>query len=188
VSKIIFFMHFTHNFSLVTLKVFLHYQIWTKVYVSFCSENMRRVKKSGIVEGNLKYIKKRFGQLFSSNHLLTYILTIGRETAEDLWPVSTLPQASTLQMNCSENSKQIVPEIKLCGLVPKVYIHVSVSDIYISTIGPQTQYSKIGLIFLNILILAVVHSKDDIISFTNFRYCAWTCSCLKWCLKLYHTV
>jgi hypothetical protein len=31
------------------------------VYVSFCSEHMRRVKKSGIVEGNLKYIKKRFG-------------------------------------------------------------------------------------------------------------------------------
>jgi hypothetical protein len=32
----------------------------------------------------------------------------------------------------------------LCGLVPNSYIHVSVSDLYIPTIGPQTQYSKIG--------------------------------------------
>jgi len=100
-------------------------------------------------------------------YLAVIILTIGRETAEDLWPVSTLPQASSLQMNCTENSKQIVPENKLCGRVPIFYFHVSVSDIYISTIGPQTQFSKTGLIFLNILILAVVHSKDDIISFTN---------------------
>jgi hypothetical protein len=34
--------------------------------------------------------------------------------------------------------------MKLRGLVPSFYIHVSVSDLYIPTIGPQTQYSKIG--------------------------------------------
>jgi hypothetical protein len=34
----------------------------------------------------------------------------------------------------------IFPEMKLRGLVP----HVSVSDLYIPTIGPQTQYSKKG--------------------------------------------
>jgi hypothetical protein len=33
--------------------------------------------------------------------------------------------------------------MKLCGLVPNFYIHVSVSDLYIPTIGPQTQYSQI---------------------------------------------
>ncbi len=34
--------------------------------------------------------------------------------------------------------------MKLRGLVPNFYIHVSVSDLYIPTIGSQTQYSKIG--------------------------------------------
>ncbi len=34
--------------------------------------------------------------------------------------------------------------MKLHGLVPNFYIRVSVSDLYILTIGPQTQYSKIG--------------------------------------------
>jgi hypothetical protein len=34
--------------------------------------------------------------------------------------------------------------MKLRGLVPNFYIHVSVSDLYISLISPQTQYSKIG--------------------------------------------
>jgi hypothetical protein len=50
----------------------------------------------------------------------------------------------TLQMHYTENSKQIFPEIKLRGLVPNFYIHVSVSNLYIPTIGPQMQYSKIG--------------------------------------------
>ncbi len=35
-----------------------------------------------------------------------------------------------------------IPEMKLYGLVPNFYIHVSVSDLYIPTIGPQTQYSE----------------------------------------------
>jgi hypothetical protein len=34
------------------------------------------------------------------------------------------------------NSKHIVPEMKLRGLVSNFYIHVSVSDLYIPTIGP----------------------------------------------------
>jgi hypothetical protein len=34
--------------------------------------------------------------------------------------------------------------MKLRGLVPNFYIHVSLSDLNIPTIGPQTQYSKIG--------------------------------------------
>ncbi len=43
---------------------------------------------------------------------------------------------STLQRHCTENSKQIFPEMKLPGLVPNSYIHASVSDLYIPTIGP----------------------------------------------------
>ncbi len=38
--------------------------------------------------------------------------------------------------HCTENSKQIVPEMKQGDLIPNFYIHVSVSDLYISTIGP----------------------------------------------------
>ncbi len=49
-----------------------------------------------------------------------------------------------LQVHCTENSKQIFQEMKLRGLVSNFYIHVSVSDLYIPTIGPQTQYRKIG--------------------------------------------
>jgi hypothetical protein len=37
-------------------------------------------------------------------------------------------------LHCTENSKQIFPEIKLRGLVSNFYIHVSVSDT--PTIGP----------------------------------------------------
>jgi hypothetical protein len=40
-----------------------------------------------------------------------------------------------LYIHCSENSKPILPEMKLCGLVPNFYIHVSGSDLYIPTIG-----------------------------------------------------
>ncbi len=48
-------------------------------------------------------------------------------------------------MHCTENSKQIFPEMKLRGLVASFYIHVSVSEFfYIPPISPQTQYSKIG--------------------------------------------
>jgi hypothetical protein len=50
----------------------------------------------------------------------------------------------SLQMHCTENSKQIFPEMQPRGLVPNLYSHVSVSDLYIPMIGLQTQYSKIG--------------------------------------------
>ncbi len=50
----------------------------------------------------------------------------------------------TMQMHCAENLNQIFPEMKLRGLSPNFYIHVSVSDLYILPIGPQTQYSVIG--------------------------------------------
>jgi hypothetical protein len=40
-----------------------------------------------------------------------------------------------LQRHCTENWKQIFPEMKLRGLVPNSYIHVSLSHLYIPTIG-----------------------------------------------------
>ncbi len=45
-----------------------------------------------------------------------------------------LSTAKTL--HCSKNFKQIFPDMKLRGLVPNSYIHVSVSDLYIPTIDP----------------------------------------------------
>ena len=38
---------------------------------------------------------------------------------------------NTLQRHYTENSKQIFPEMKLSGLVPNSYIHVSSSNLYI---------------------------------------------------------
>jgi hypothetical protein len=38
--------------------------------------------------------------------------------------------------HCTKNSKQIFPEIKMCGFVPNFCIHVSGSHLYIPTIGP----------------------------------------------------
>ncbi len=40
-----------------------------------------------------------------------------------------------LKKNNTENSKQIFPEKELRRLSPNFHIHVSVSDLYISTIG-----------------------------------------------------
>jgi hypothetical protein len=42
---------------------------------------------------------------------------------------------NTLQRHYTENSKQIFPEMKLCGLVPNSDIHVSSSNLYIPMIS-----------------------------------------------------
>jgi hypothetical protein len=59
-----------------------------------------------------------------------------------LFALSKTSGENARQMHCSENLKQIFPEMKLRGL-PVFHIQVSVSDLYIATIGPQTQCSKI---------------------------------------------
>ncbi len=43
-----------------------------------------------------------------------------------------------------KSSKQIFPEMKLRGLVPILYIHVRIWELFIPTIGPQMQYRKIA--------------------------------------------
>jgi hypothetical protein len=42
---------------------------------------------------------------------------------------------TALQRHNTENSKQIFPEKELRGFNPSFHIHVSVSDLYITTIG-----------------------------------------------------
>jgi hypothetical protein len=43
--------------------------------------------------------------------------------------------STALGRHYTENSKQVFPEMKLRGLIPSFYIYVSVSDLYIPTIG-----------------------------------------------------
>jgi hypothetical protein len=38
-------------------------------------------------------------------------------------------------MHCTENPIYVFPEMKLSGLVPNSYIHVSMSDLYIARVG-----------------------------------------------------
>ncbi len=38
-------------------------------------------------------------------------------------------------INCDENPIYVFPEAELCGLSPNFHIHVSMSDLYILTIG-----------------------------------------------------
>ncbi len=43
--------------------------------------------------------------------------------------------ASVFLPHCNENPIYVFPEMKLRGLVPNSYIHVSVSDVHIPRIG-----------------------------------------------------
>jgi hypothetical protein len=55
------------------------------------------------------------------------------------WEGVGLEVGGALQMHCTENSKQIFPELKLRGLAHNFYIQVSERFIYsIPTIGPPT--------------------------------------------------
>ncbi len=40
------------------------------------------------------------------------------------------------RIHCTQHPVYVMPEKKLHGLVPNSYIHVSVNDLYIPTIGP----------------------------------------------------
>jgi hypothetical protein len=53
-------------------------------------------------------------------------------------------------MHCAEKSKHIIPEMNLRGLVPYFFISESVSYLYIPSIGPQMQYSKISELIVEI--------------------------------------
>ncbi len=50
-----------------------------------------------------------------------------------------------VQPHCAENLKHIFPEMKLRILLPNFYIHVSVSDLYISTIMGRSQKHECGM-------------------------------------------
>ncbi len=56
-------------------------------------------------------------------------------------------QIFSLYPHCKEDAIYVFPEMKLLGLVPISYIHVSVSDLYILTIGPPIllRYMNVGI-------------------------------------------
>jgi hypothetical protein len=50
---------------------------------------------------------------------------------------------NTCYLHRTENLKHKFPEMKLRGLIPNLYIHVSVSYLYIPMIGPQQTHRLI---------------------------------------------
>jgi hypothetical protein len=59
---------------------------------------------------------------------------LARRYSHELLTIKSL-YVYTLQRHNTENSKLIFPEKELRGHSPNSYIHVSVSDLYIPTIG-----------------------------------------------------
>jgi hypothetical protein len=82
--------------------------------------------------------------------------------------------------------------MKLGGFVPNFNIHASVSDLYIPTIGLQTQYSKIGGRILEIY-KCINWEQSHTVSFlvifvSNFRYHAVLGSFGELILKVQHVI
>ena len=48
------------------------------------------------------------------------------------WQLEAEEEEEDITLHCTENSKQIFPEMNLRGLVPNYYIHVSESDLYMN--------------------------------------------------------
>jgi hypothetical protein len=57
---------------------------------------------------------------------------------------------NTLQRQNAENLKQIFPEKEYRGLSPNFHIHVSMSELYISTMGLPVLLEKICRLILRI--------------------------------------
>jgi hypothetical protein len=62
--------------------------------------------------------------------------------------VSTIFHVVSTDLHCTENSKQLFPEMKLRAavrsLISNFCIHVSVSDLYIPTIGRSAYFAVLG--------------------------------------------
>jgi hypothetical protein len=61
----------------------------------------------------------------------------GANTSGRLDPTGNREQQLKGWSHCNENPIQVFSEKELCGLIPSLHIHVSVSDLYIPRIGPH---------------------------------------------------
>ncbi len=63
----------------------------------------------------------------------------GQGGGQDTWRTCkcNLSHIYTCTLHCKENLKHTFPELKLRGLAPNLYINVTVTSLYIPTIGPQ---------------------------------------------------
>jgi hypothetical protein len=81
----------------------------------------------------------------------------GEQERTDWWGANVLEEKNGrerrerggLALHCTENLINVFPVMKLCGLVPNSYLHVSVSDLYIPRIGlriwlPQNRQTDPG--------------------------------------------
>jgi hypothetical protein len=93
------------------------------------------------LKGLLRYIFVRGSKnLLDKIKFCCYVSVVFREITLEYFtecnPCFLIQKQRAPGLHCMENSKQIFPEMKLHGLVPNFYIHVSVCDLYFPTIGP----------------------------------------------------
>jgi len=86
---------------------------------------------------------------FTVHYTILYKYVFGNFVLLDSYKIRKLAEKARANLQFAANAlyrkfEKIFPEVKLCGFLPNFYIHVSVSDLYIPTIGPQPQYSKKG--------------------------------------------
>jgi hypothetical protein len=68
--------------------------------------------------------------------LMFLMLLVSKKGLIFLWKNDLEPRPGVRTPHCTENSKQIFPDMKLRGLLPNFCFHESVSDFYIPMIGP----------------------------------------------------
>jgi hypothetical protein len=79
----------------------------------------------------VSYVVLRKGDLFR----LHYFLNTASSAAPQILMCRTMLHGIALQRQSTEISKQILPEKEYWGLSPNFHIHVSVTDLYVPTIG-----------------------------------------------------
>jgi hypothetical protein len=97
-----------------------------KEYINFVSQKMVSVSPSSFLCDDMQL--SYYGQLWSTFNLLT----------------------AALQRQNVKNLKQIFPEKEYRGLSPNIHIHVSVSELYIPTMGLPVLLEEIYRLILGI--------------------------------------
>ena len=85
----------------------------------------------------------------------------GRWLTQHFWPIySLIKSAPAYRIHCNENPIYVFPFWESCGLSPNFHIHVSVSYLYITRIGPHISCSRIGRSVVRILYINHSHTCE----------------------------